>query len=706
MPETTLSAEVTAVRWRVDDGDFAVLAALTDDGDEVTLVGPLAHVGAGEAVEVDGSFREHPRHGRQFAVQQVRSRGIVSEQALVNLLIDVKHVGIKGANWLLREHGPEVLDRLDEDAAGVLREVPGIGKAKLRAAVESWDGLRAQREVRLFLEEAGVPAPAASRILRAFGAGAVELLREDPYGVARLDGVGFATADQLARALGVPADDPARLDAGLLHALREAEADGHCFLPRTELARRGGALLGVSAALLDARVEEGCARGELVADGDRVLDARMDAVERRLARKVRELLDGEPTLRLEVPEEPPEDLDPQPTATQWAGVQAAVEHRVSILTGLPGTGKTATMRALVDQVRGSGRRVRLCAPTGKAARRLAQLTGADATTIHRLLEYVPGEGFARDSGDPITGADLLIVDEASMLDVRLAMSLFDAVGDKTHVLLVGDVDQLAPVGPGRVLEDLLDSGEVPATRLTEVFRQAARSLIIRAAHAINHGEPPPTKAGEDDVRDFFVVEREGAGAIFDEVVSLAATRLPGHYDLDPSGGVQVLAPMHKGQAGIDAFNEALRAKLNPDGAAVPGTSFRVGDRVLQQRNDHEHQLMNGESAAVVAHDPDHATVTLRCDDGRVVRLPADALSTWRLGWCTSVHKSQGSQFPAVVVVVHRGHHLMLTRSLLYTAVTRAERACVLVGERAAVEQALRTLDARRRCTRLAELVAA
>ncbi|HYF27648.1 MAG TPA: AAA family ATPase [Baekduia sp.] len=701
----TLHAEIARVRWRVDDSDFAVLVGVTDEGEEVVLVGPLAHVAEGDVVDVGGRWAEHPRHGRQFAVEQIRVGDPVSEHALVNVLCQVKHVGIQGASWLVERHGAEVLQVLDADPAARLREVPGIGKAKLRAAVDSWEAQRAHRAVRLFLEEAGVPAAAAARIQRAYGAGAVELLREDPYGVARLDGVGFVTADALARALGVAADAPERLAAGLVHALRLAEDDGHCHLPRPELVRRAGELLGAGPGVLDAQIDELAARGELVTEDDRVLDARMDAIERRLARKVRELLDDEPSLCVEVPDAPPEDLDPRPTEAQWDGVRRAVEHRLSILTGLPGTGKTATMRALVDLARGAGRRVRLCAPTGKAARRLAQLTGAEAVTIHRLLEYAPGEGFGRDRDDPIPGADLLIVDEASMLDVRLAAALLDAVGPKTHVLLVGDVDQLAPVGPGRVLEDLLGSGAVPATRLTAIFRQAARSLIIRAAHAVNQGEPPPTTPGPDDVRDFFWIERAGAEAIFAEVVSLAAERLPRHYGLDPSGGVQVLAPMHRGGAGIDAFNEALRGRLNPHGAEVAGTRFRVGDRLLQRKNDHEHQLMNGETAMLVAHEPDREIVTLACDDGRVVRVPVSAMDTWGLGWCTSIHKSQGSQFPVVVVILHRGHHLMLTRSLLYTAITRAERACVVVGEAAALLQALRTLDARRRFTRLAELVA-
>jgi exodeoxyribonuclease V alpha subunit len=348
--------------------------------------------------------------------------------------------------------------------------------------------------------------------------------------------------------------------------------------------------------------------------------------------------------------------------------------------------------------------VRLCAPTGKAARRLAETTGAQATTIHRLLEWNPGPppGFARGPDDPIPGTDVLIVDEASMLSVRLAEALLSAVGPRTHVLLVGDVDQLAPVGPGRVLEDLIASGAVPTVRLTEIFRQAARSLIVRAAHAINHGDEPPTAAGEGDVRDFFRVVRDDPAAVFAEVVSLAAERLPGHYGLDALTDVLVLAPMHKGPVGVDALNDELRRRLNPDGRPVPGTSFRVGDRLIQTRNDHERELMNGELAVLAHHDDDRDALLLDCDDGRTLRVPVAESGTLRLAHAISVHKSQGSQAPAVVVPVWRGHHVMLTRNLVYTAVTRAERVCVLVGDRHGLRTALERPDAGRRYTRLAE----
>ena len=363
-----------------------------------------------------------------------------------------------------------MLEIVDRDPGARLLEVPGIGKAKLKPAVASWQQHAGGRALALLLAEHGVPAAVAARVHKALGGGALALLQQDPYALAKVDGIAFATADAVARALGTPADAPERIHAALTHTLRAAEQDGHCFLPRDELLPRAARLLELPIEIVDGHVED----AELVLDGERVLDPRMDRTERRLAERVRDLASAPPTLDVDVPgRADPDRRDHAPTATQWAAVHAAAEHRLSILTGLPGTGKTATMRALVDLLREQKRTVRLCAPTGKAARRLSEATGgAEATTIHRLLEWVPGEGFARDADDPLTGVDLLVVDEASMLDVRLAAALLEAVGPRTHVLLVGDVDQLAPVGPGRVLEDLIASGIAPATRLTEVFRQA------------------------------------------------------------------------------------------------------------------------------------------------------------------------------------------------------------------------------------------
>jgi exodeoxyribonuclease V alpha subunit len=696
----TLAVEVARVRWQADDGDFAVLDAVTDDGDAIVVCGPLAHIRAGEAMEVRGAWREHPRHGRQFVVTSVRVAEPSGDAALLAVLSAVKHVGPEGAAFLLQRHGADVLDVVDADPHARLREVPGIGPIRIGPAVESWREARALRAVRMFLDAHGVPAAAASRVLRALGADAVDVLTVDPYRLCELDGIGFATADALARALGVEPDDPRRLTAGVAHALREAEADGHCHLPAAELRGRAARLLNADPA--DA-IDRLAASGAVVVDDDRVADARLHRIEGRLAERVRALLDAEPAHDGPVPARP-RGGGFVPTGAQWAAVERALAGRLSILTGGPGVGKTATLRALVDVLRRRRLDARLCAPTGKAARRMAEATGAEASTIHRLLGWQPGAGFVHGPDDPIPGADVLIVDEASMLDVRLAGALFDAVGDATHVVLVGDPDQLAPVGPGRVLDDLIASEEVPLTRLTEVFRQAARSLIVRAAHAINEGRPPPRSIPDDVERDYYFVARERAEDIFAEIVALAAERVPGHLALDARADVQVLAPMHRGPVGIEALNEALRARLNPDGDVVPGSGLRVGDRVVQTRNDHERQLMNGEIGVIVAHDRDAAETLLHTDDGRTIALPAGALDTLRLAYAMSVHKAQGSSAPAVVVPIFSGHHVMLTRNLVYTALTRAERMAVFVGERRALEVALRRVDARRRHTRLAELV--
>jgi exodeoxyribonuclease V alpha subunit len=701
LDQRALSVEVAAVRWRAPDGAFAVLAGVSDEGEEVVVVGALDHVHEGESVSVEGGWQRHARHGWRFVAERARVQEPASEQALLAYLGSVKHVGPRGAAWLLGRHGPEhVLAAIDRDPERALHEVPGIGRARIGAAVRSWEDQGALRAVRLFLEEHGVPAAVAARIYRAYGPGAIETLRADPYGLTELDGIGFATADALAQALGTPPDSPGRLDAGLRHALHEAETDGHCHLPRAELSERARRLLGADP---DDRIDDLAVRGKLVLEGDRVFDPSMHGIERRLAEHVRALVAVEPRLRLPPPRRPSSGF--LPSDDQWAVVRAVLDHRLAILTGGPGTGKTAVMRTLVDLLHAERRTVRLCAPTGKAARRLAETTGAQATTIHRLLEFVPGEGFTRGPEDPIPGTDVLIVDEASMLSVRLAEALFGAVGPRTHVLLVGDVDQLAPVGPGRVLDDLIESGRVPVVRLTEVFRQAARSLIIRAAHAVNHGQQPPTVAGPGDVRDFFFIDRTDPAGIFEEICGIATTRLSARYGLHPSQDILVLSPMHKGPLGVHAFNEELRRRLNPDGTPIRAGRFRLNDRFVQRKNDHEHQLMNGETGVVVHDDPERERVTLRGDEGRVLTLPYSACETLELGYCLSVHRAQGSQNRAVVMPISASHHVMLTRNLVYTGLTRAQEVAVLVGDRRALTLAIRRTDAARRFTRLSELMA-
>jgi exodeoxyribonuclease V alpha subunit len=774
-----LAVEVSAILYRAPDGEFAVVEATGETGEEVVLTGPIAYLHEGERLQVAGRWQEHPRHGMRLRVMQARHAEPTSSAGLLAALGAVKHVGPRGAAFLYERYGDKTLAVIDRAPRRRLLEIPGIGRARIGEAVRSWEEQRAQRALRMFLASHGLDAAVAARIFRAWGTRSVEQLRTDPYALTAIAGVGFQTADALARALGTAPDAPERIEAGIGHTLAQAELDGHCCLPRAALEERAAALLGLEVA---ERIDELCAAGRLVAEeadhehGPLIYAAEMHALERRLGERVRELVGAAPTLeRDEEPHASPGGVrdgggtrtagdrrtragrapastgDPggrrraafAPTAEQRLAVRRALGHRLSILTGGPGTGKTTSMRLLVEALARQGAGACLCAPTGKAARRLAAATGEEASTIHRLLEWQPGRGFARGREHPLEGFELLIVDEASMLGVRLAEALFAAVGPEMHVLLVGDSDQLAPIGPGRVLEDLIASTAVPTTALSEIFRQARRSLIVRAAHAINEGRPPLPTAGsgegsgaeapgdaraaqerraaeprvarrpaeeapaeEAPIRDFFLITRASEEEVFAEVVSLASERLPAHFSLDPKLDVQVLAPMRRGRVGIEALGGELRTRLNPGGEPLPGSSLRVGDRVIQTRNDYEHDFMNGEVALVQAWDRERERVRLRTDDGRTLVLPPNALDSVEPGYAISIHKAQGSQAPAVVIALARSHRIMLTRNLLYTGVTRAERVCVIVCQPGALELALGRRDARRRYTRLAEMVQA
>ena len=581
--------------------------------------------------------------------------------------------------------------------------------------MQSWRDQRELRELRLFLDTHGVDAASAGRIARHFGAGSIARLQREPYAICELDGIGFATADALARALDTPRDAPDRLAAGVLHALDQAQADGHCHLPRCELAARAARLLGGEVDVDDA-IDALAARGRVVADAagriGRGAPARDRAAPRRARATAARRRAGAGAGRGRPAGERRVRPERRPVARRHAGARAPPldPHR----------------RARHGQERDDAhaRRPAEGAQAARPALRADGQGGAAAERADRRGRHddPPAAGVGARRGlharraNPIAGCDVLIVDEASMLSVHLAEALLAAVGPRTHVLLVGDVDQLAPVGPGPRARGPARAGRgrgprgpprriVPATRLTEVFRQAARSLIVRAAHAINAGELPDGVAGADDVRDFFLIARDGPQAIFDEVCELAATRLPAHYGLDPAADVQVLAPMHKGPLGIDALNAELRARLNPGGEAIGGT------RAARRRQGHaDAQLLRArplQRRARRAAAPRRRArrVLFGGEDGRRVSLPVDALDTLRLAYAATVHKAQGSQARAIVVPVFRGHQIMLTRNLVYTAVTRAQEVCVVVGERAALALAVGRTDARRRHTRLRELVA-
>lgn len=520
----------------------------------------------------------------------------------------------------------------------------------------------------------------------------MEVIRTDPYALTEVEGVGFKRADAIALEAGVPPESDRRAQAATLYLLSEAEKKGHTHLPLDTLAGGLEPLLG--------RVP---AQGVIIAgpglavDGERLYRQVTLDRERWCATDLAERT-GEPAW-LDLEPEPPEGTDL--TGEQWKAVEGAFSARVSVITGGPGVGKTVCTREVVGAAKEAGLRVLLAAPTGRAARRMSEATGIEAFTVHRLLEWRPGSepGFGPDRTLP---ADLIVVDEASMINLRMFEVLLGGVAHETHLVLVGDADQLPPVGAGKPFSDLIESGLVPTTRLTHIFRQAARSMIITAAHQVNAGAPPSFEPEADQETDLFFLDRPSADQVADSVVDLVGDRVSAGLGLDPARDAQVLVPVYRGEAGIDALNERLQARLNPAGRPAFEGRFRLGDRLIQTRNAHEIGLMNGTICFLVGDDPEEGSLVLETDDGETVVLPYEEARDLRLAYAISVHKSQGCEIPVVVFVCQRAHTGMLTRPLIYTAITRARKMCVVVGDRLSLDRGVRRDDGGRRYSSLPE----
>ena len=689
---------IRRLRWASEESGFAVVDA-EHDGDDLVLVGPLAHLEARERVRVRGVWQDDHRFGLQIRVAAAEPLPPSGDAALLAYLRRVRHVGPARAARLLERHGADVLAAIDHDPHAALRAA-GLNPRRTSEAVRSWHALRSTRALHLLLAPHGL-AWLVPRIAQEHGDRAHQVVRERPYELTSVFGVGFRIADAIARAGGAAADAPARARAGVLHVLAEAERDGSTCLPAAELAARAGELLGAAPdpGLLAA----------MAADGALVLDADADdavwayrpetaALEAELAAQIRALARGK--ARLAAPEQPPDAAATAalvPAPEQWAAVRNGCSARLSVVTGGPGTGKTATIRLLCAAAGAQGASVTLVAPTGRAARRMAESTGAEATTIHAALGWVPGQGPTVDE----LGCDLLIVDETSMANLELLVTLLRAVGPRTHVVLVGDADQLAPVGAGKPFAELIAAGAVPVARLTHIFRQAAGSMIVRGAHAVRAGEAPSFAADPGLTRDLFLVERPDPRAALEEIVSLVCERLPAHYGVDPLADLQVFSPVYRGALGIDALNARLRAALNPDGRPVLGGRLRIGDKLmLSGRNLHELGLMNGTVLRLLDHREDDEVLVVAAD-GVTIRLPEAEAPRLQLAYACSVHKGQGIELPVALVVAHSAAGAwFLRREMLYTAMTRARTATLIVGERAAVVRAAATPDTARRHARL------
>ena len=604
-----------------------------------------------------------------------------------------------------------MFDAIDRDPHAAFTAA-GIRRARVAEATRSWEQLRVTRRLHLLLAPHGL-AYLAARIRESYGDGAQRYVAARPYELTSVFGVGVLTADRIARQLGVELDSPDRTRAAVLHVLSEAERGGSTCMPLDLLLTAVNELLGPEAAgepTVDGLVEA----GDLVRDERWIYRTETAELEAELAERIEELASGQPSDRLS---EPVVEEDTALTDEQSAGVLEAFAHRLSVITGGPGTGKTASIKTIAGLAAGQGARVLLVAPTGRAAVRMHEASGMRATTVHSALGWIPGEGPTHDEHDPLS-CDLLVVDETSMANLELLVTLLRAVGPKTHVVLVGDADQLAPVGAGKPFAELVASKSVPATLLTHIFRQAAGSMIVQGAHAIRRGDAPSFVPSDGMRRDLFLIERRAAGAALEEIVSLVAERLPAHYGVDPLKDIQVFAPVYRGDVGIDALNVALRNQLNPDGQPVRGGRLRIGDKLMMTgRNLHELGLMNGTLLRLLdetgnaardrdAHSEepaDEAALILGADDGAIFRLPPEQSDRLQLAYACSVHRGQGIELPVAVIVAHQAAGaFFLRREMLYTAVTRAKLATVIVGTREVIARAARTPDTGRRHSRLAE----
>jgi exodeoxyribonuclease V alpha subunit len=677
----TGTIEVLGVIFRAEDDGYAVLEVQdAEGGDGFALVGPVAHLGAGDRAEVSGEWQTHSRYGRQLRAQGALPLDPTDREGQVAYLATLRHIGKKRAERLVDQHGERVLQTIAADPQRTFQALKGVSVDQAAAATQSWHESRAVRELHVQLAPHGL-AHLAAPIHARYGERSTQILHEDPYRLTEVEGVGFVRADKIALAADVPPESDKRAQAAALYSVREAENQGSSFLPAEELAARTAKLIG----LVPDPATLAAARGLVDDEGSgRIYREGTLESERAVAATLARRLAAPPHLDHDPGES---DAEGALTPEQWAAVRGAFESRISVLTGGPGVGKTRATKEIVEAAEDANLKIALCAPTGRAARRLQETTGHEAQTIHRMLEWIPGGDPGFGPGRPLP-VELVIVDESSMLNLRLAEVLLGGLAETTHVVFVGDADQLPPIGAGKPFEDLIASGAAPVVRLTQIFRQAARSMITTAAHEINQGRPPHLEPGEEQDRDFFFIERPTPERALETVVEVVAERAPESFGVDPIREVQTLAPMYRGPVGIDALNERLQARLNPDGAKAVGERFRIGDRLIQTRNSHELGLMNGSIVFLRSDDRDEEQIVVDTDEGGTLVMPYSETATLKLAYAISVHKAQGCEVPVVVAVCHRSHTRMLTRPLLYTAITRARRDCVLVGDSAALAQAV------------------
>lgn len=717
MYRETLEGTVERVTYYSDETGYAVIR-LQPQGREtlVTVVGNLPEVNPGEHLRLSGNWMTHPQHGRQFKAEDCQQVLPATVEGIRKYLGSglIKGIGPVMAGRIVKKFGVDTL-RVIEEEPDRLREVLGVGPKRVALIKRAWQDQKHIKEIMLFLQSHGVSTSLAVKIYKQYGDAAVSVVRTDPYRLARdIYGIGFKTADKIAQQLGLPHDAPTRIEAGVSYALSQLADEGHVYAPEPELVERAAQLLNVPAEAVAQAIERLHASevvrketlyptvnggaspavreeravyltpfyyGELGVSGR--LRALLEHPESRLAR-FRQVTDWEAVYRRLA-----QDAGVELSEGQKEAIRTALLHKVSVLTGGPGTGKTTALRALIRALELARCSYALASPTGRAAKRLSEATGRQAKTVHRLLEYRPDGGFARNAENPLD-ADMVIVDESSMLDLLLTNQLLKAIHPASHVLFVGDADQLPSVGAGDVLRDVIASGQVPVVRLDVIFRQAAGSLIVTNAHRVNRGLMPLLPRDADD---FFLFVEDDPERAADLVVDLVKQRIPRRFGLDPLDDIQVLSPMYRGAAGVAALNVRLQEALNPPDFRKPerllgGRIIRVGDKVMQVRNNYDKDVFNGDIGRVKSIDVENQRIVVDME-GRLVEYDWLEMDELVHAFAASVHKAQGSEYTAVVLPLLTQHWMMLQRNLLYTAITRAKRLVVIVGTRRALAIAVK-----------------
>lgn len=676
--------------------------------DLVTLVGNFLDVNAGAVLLVDGDWKIDKKYGQQFVAEKweetVPATVLGLEKYLGSGLI--KGIGPKFAKLIVGRFGLETVEVIENDIKR-LYEVPGIGKKRVEKIHESWEKQKDIKEVMLFLQSNGVSTAYAAKIYRTYGKESVEKVKNNPYCLADdIWGIGFKTADGIARTMGYENDDPRRCRSGILYTLNQLSNDGHVYAVKEQLIETAKKLLSVEVEPLESALQEMIGAEDVILEEEAIYLPPFYYAETGTARKLLNLMNtSEGSLFSK-------DFDIEAISkktkveydeVQVAAIRQAAASKVMVLTGGPGTGKTTTTQGIIAAMQEFGMSILLAAPTGRAAKRMTEATGREAKTIHRLLEYNPAEGYKYNDERPLEG-DVLIVDESSMIDIILMYNLLKAIPVGMRLILVGDIDQLPSVGPGNVLRDIIESGKIPVVRLTRIFRQAQSSRIVMNAHAINAGQFPNISNGKNT--DFFFINMEDPQKVADNIVDLVKNRLPKGYHQKPSN-IQVLTPMQRGIVGAANLNMVLQEAINPTGDCLSrsGYTYREGDKVMQIRNNYDKDVFNGDIGFVCSIDIEDRELTVDFD-GHQVTYEQSELDELVLAYATTIHKSQGSEYPIVVIPILMTHYVMLQRNLIYTGITRAKKVCVLVGTPKALGYAVRNMTVNKRNTKLSNRIKA